>query len=123
MVKMLLDIEPSIRKVLEHFLEEVLARQRDNILRVILFGSAARGDYNENSDVDVFLLMKHYSLLGQVNDDLITSSIIADEENDYETYISPFAMSLEDYLDSERIGISVVKNIKEEGIVLYDAQK
>jgi len=35
-----------------------MAKQDTNVLAVFLFGSAARGDYNQASDVDICLILK-----------------------------------------------------------------
>lgn len=123
MARTLADVEPLTRKAIERFVEEVLSRQKDNVVKIVLFGSVARGDYNKDSDIDVFLLLKHYSRTDAISDDLTQSSIIADEENNYDTYTTPFALSLKNYAYGEQIGEQVIKNIKREGIILYDATK
>lgn len=123
MMRTLADIKPSVRGALERFVREILARQGDNVVRIVLFGSVARGDDNDNSDVDVFLLMKKYSRMGKIGEDIISSASEADDMNNYDTYTAPFTLSIEDYVDRERVGLPIVKNIKEEGIVLYDTSK
>lgn len=62
MARTLADINPLARKAIERFVSEVLARQGDNVLKIVLFGSVARGDDNEDSDIDVFLLLKKIHL-------------------------------------------------------------
>lgn len=118
MARKIEDIKPSVRRALERFVQEVLARQSDNVVRIVLFGSVARGDDNEDSDIDVFLLLKH----DNVDEDLINSAISADDMSDYETYTTPFSMSLDNYIKDEDIE-PVIKNINREGIVLYDTQQ
>jgi predicted nucleotidyltransferase len=46
--------EIEILKRLKEFLENLMG---DRLLRMILFGSMARGDYNQRSDIDVALII------------------------------------------------------------------
>lgn len=114
-------ILPSVEKALNIFLNELLERQKDNVLRVVLFGSVARHEDNEDSDIDVFLLLNENSLMGKISADIIRSAAIADEATSYDTYVAPFSLSSEEYAYSEKIGVPIIENIKREGIVLYDA--
>ncbi len=47
------------RAVLADFVAALRAKYGDNLDRVLLFGSRARGDYDEDSDVDVIVVLKH----------------------------------------------------------------
>lgn len=46
----------SRQAILLEFVHEVKAILRDNQTKVILYGSYAREDYNENSDIDIMIL-------------------------------------------------------------------
>ncbi|GHV40571.1 hypothetical protein FACS1894187_21620 [Synergistales bacterium] len=110
------DIDPLTRKALDYFVADILKKQRGNILKIVLFGSVARGEENENSDIDVFLLLKKDD---QVNSDFTGSAIEADRSCKYDTFTAPFTMSIKNYIGSRRIGMPIIKNIEREGIVLY----
>ncbi|MCL1940336.1 MAG: nucleotidyltransferase domain-containing protein, partial [Synergistaceae bacterium] len=43
-------------KALETFVDRLKEREGDNLLKVVLFGSVARGDSRLYSDIDVFVL-------------------------------------------------------------------
>lgn len=47
----------SERRVLEDFAERVRARWGDQLERVAVFGSCARGDVSDESDVDVIVVL------------------------------------------------------------------
>ena len=49
-------IQERYRKPIEEFVRRALERYRDEIEGIILFGSVARDDGKEDSDVDVLLL-------------------------------------------------------------------
>lgn len=121
MSKTLADIAPPVKGALDSFLREILYRQSDNVLRVVLFGSFARGDDDDNSDIDVFLMLKRDSM--KEENDVVDSSYSADLSSNFKTYIAPFTMSEERYLEGAKYGFPIVKNIEREGVVLYDATK
>lgn len=47
--------EPAVRKAIQRFVEEATDRHGDAVGRVVLFGSVARGEATEGSDVDLFV--------------------------------------------------------------------
>ena len=47
----------NIQKILNDFLEEVKIILGNRLKKIVLYGSYARGDYNENSDIDVMILV------------------------------------------------------------------
>ena len=53
---------PFLKPVVKDTLRELVLRLKEaegeNLLRVVLFGSMARGDFDEESDTDVFVLLK-----------------------------------------------------------------
>jgi len=46
------------KKVVESFVKELKEKLGDDIISLRLFGSKARGDFKEDSDVDIFILVK-----------------------------------------------------------------
>ena len=97
----------------------------DNLLRVVLFGSMARGDFDEESDTDVFVLLKEGTDIQltervcNIADDAATSI------SDCYVYISPF-IETADSIAEEYKGISrwrfepVFDAIREEACVLQN---
>lgn len=51
-----LDLPPDVAQALERFLAEATERFPDRIQRVVLFGSVARGEAREDSDVDLLVV-------------------------------------------------------------------
>jgi predicted nucleotidyltransferase len=51
-------LAPAERRVVAEFARRVRARFRDRLGRVVLFGSRARGDVTEESDIDVLVLVR-----------------------------------------------------------------
>jgi predicted nucleotidyltransferase len=107
-------------KALEAFLENLQEQEGENLLRVVLFGSVARGDSESDSDIDVFVLVKNgtrWELMERIVDLAMDTNL---EEGESKVYISPFINTLEEYGYARAIGLPVYYNIDEEGIVLYD---
>ena len=48
---------PAYRKVLQRFCELLLKHYRESLVGVLLFGSVARGDWNESSDMDLMIVL------------------------------------------------------------------
>ncbi len=53
----LLNVSESKRKAIEEFVRELKERYGEKVKRTILFGSVARGDFHEESDIDVLVIV------------------------------------------------------------------
>ena len=51
-------LKPVVKDTLREFVRRLKEAEGENLLRVVLFGSMARGDFDEESDTDVFVLLK-----------------------------------------------------------------
>ena len=49
-------MQRKIDKVIQQFTLKLLELLGDRLKKVILYGSYARGDYSENSDIDIMIL-------------------------------------------------------------------
>ncbi len=78
---------------------------------VYLFGSYARGDYNENSDLDVMIVLDTYKSYW---DELVRSAELASDLSlEYNVTISRTIMTEEQWKKSD---LPVLKNIRAEGV-------
>lgn len=61
------------REIAEGFARHVKAKYGDRIERIVLFGSVARGDYREDSDVDLVVITPGdwFTLQGEVAGDAV----------------------------------------------------
>ena len=50
---------PDDRKWLREFRNNMQARYANTVSRIVLFGSRARGDWNEDSDIDVLVIVEN----------------------------------------------------------------
>jgi predicted nucleotidyltransferase len=93
----------------ERFIQElqIYCGRNENIEKVILFGSRARGDHRKTSDIDLALYTNHLSHSEQ---SLIEADIL-----DMST---PLKMDIlfQNRLNKEKL----ILNIKREGVIVYD---
>ena len=110
------------KKALELFVDRMIEEEGDNLLRMTLFGSVARGDSTPDSDIDVCVIIKNgdsYRLLDRAID---ISFDIDYKENGLRTSLSPFLRTQEEYESGlQERSAPVYENIEREGIVLYNA--
>ena len=90
------------------FVEKVLDKYSDRIDSIILFGSVARGEAKEESDIDILVIWKGDEAEGWRAMTGLAFDVLLDEEE----YISVKVLGLED-LKAEN---PFIKNVMREGI-------
>jgi uncharacterized protein len=85
----------------------------NNLSEVILYGSQARGDYSENSDIDLLVILKSILSASKEIDRIVDK--IYDINLKYNTLISVIPISSDEY---EKVRSPLILNIKNEGIVV-----
>ena len=108
---MWLNFDLIFRKAVEEFIRKLNKEFGDKIELVVLFGSYARGENKEESDIDVLII-------GDVKlDEVIDVSYPILLK--YGVYISPIVMSRDyfEMLKAERTGF--IESVLREGVVLY----
>ena len=105
-------------EIIKKFSEQVQKILGTNLTKVILYGSYARGDYTENSDIDIMLLTK----LSNTEIDKIDNNIYGlayDYFIDYGIDISVIIKNEDNY--KYWLGaLPFYDNIQKEGITIYE---
>ena len=112
------NLPSEIEKVLYEFVKKVREILGKRVIKIILYGSYARGDYNDNSDIDIMILT-------DLSDDEIIeyrskiSDIAFDIEfdNSFNVMISPLVKNI-DKFNYWLEALPFYMNVQEEGIVL-----
>jgi len=100
------------RKAVEEFVRRALGRYGDRIDSIILFGSVARGEAKEDSDIDILVV-------GDVSlEELVEVSFPILLE--YGELISAKSMKKDRFDFAAKEGHSFVRNVLREGVVLYE---
>jgi predicted nucleotidyltransferase len=101
------------KKVIESFVKELRKRLGNNIVSIRLFGSKVRGDFKEDSDIDIFILVKEKR---EARNEI--SDIAADYFFETNIPLSPVVYSLFEYKKNKELNSFFVENVEKEGIVL-----
>lgn len=108
-------------RTIHEFIRRVREREGANLRRIVLFGSLARNEYHDDSDIDLFVLFEKGNVSELQNE---VSDIAYDTDADVsrcQTLLAPF-VSTREKMSREKIKIPLFYNIEEEGVVLYDAE-
>ena len=112
------NIPQSTEKIIQEFIDRVNKLLGKRVKKIILYGSYARGDYNENSDIDIMILTD------LTNEEIIeyrelVSNIAFDIEFDtnFEVMISPLVKNIEKF-EYWLKALPFYMNVQREGVVL-----
>jgi predicted nucleotidyltransferase len=101
-------------KALDWFVKELKDYLSDEIVRLELFGSKARGDYGPNSDIDVLLVVRRRTR--DILDKIAAIHLTVDLK--YNPGISLIILSEKEYEQNQFFETPFVKRIASEGILL-----
>ncbi len=101
----------EIKEVLEEFKKEIEKLYGKQLKRVILYGSYARGDATEDSDIDLLIVLEGNIIPGKEIDRMI--DIITEINLNYGVLISVYPVSEEDYTN---LNSPLLINVRREGI-------
>lgn len=106
----------SINNIICEFTKKVREILGDRLKKIILYGSYARGDYKNNSDIDIMILTDlNFEEIEKCRDEI--SDIAFDIELDTGIIISPVIKNIDKY--NERVNIvPFFMNVQKEGVVL-----
>jgi len=101
----------KIKKVLEEFKREINKLYGKRLKNIILYGSWARGDATEDSDIDVLVVLEGKVIPGREIDRMI--DVITEINLKHGVLISVHPISKEDYLT---INSPLLINVRREGL-------
>ena len=107
----------KIDKILKQFISQISDLIGDRLKKVILYGSYARGDYKNNSDIDIMILT-------DFNDEELAKyrmeirDLACDLELENDIIISPIVRNIEKYNNRINV-IPFYMNVQKEGVVLH----
>jgi predicted nucleotidyltransferase len=104
-------------KILKELVRGILSIMESQVVRIVLYGSVARGTHTAESDVDVALIMNG-TLDGNTEDKL--SDLVVDMNLKYDRVFSVIDIDYDVFKKWEKI-TPFYKNVAQEGIVLWKA--
>ena len=103
--------------VLGELVEGILSILESQVIRIVLYGSVARGTNTAESDVDIALLLNG-NLSRETEDKM--SDLIVDLNLKYDIVLSVIDIDYEMFKKWEKV-TPFYKNVNEEGVVLWKA--
>jgi predicted nucleotidyltransferase len=100
-------------KVVKAFCADVRKTLGDNVVSITLFGSRARGEGTEESDIDVLILLEESNL----ETDWRISEITADYMLEYDIPLSPIIFTEEEWSTNKKRGSFFVESVEKEGVL------
>ena len=108
----------NIKDIIDEFIENVNKILESRVKKIILYGSYARGDYNNSSDIDIMILTDlSFEEIEDYRDKI--SDIAYDIELDTGIVLSPIIKNIEKY-NSRVSFVPFYKNVEREGVVLVN---
>ena len=109
----------TIQNLMERYVFEIQNIYGDHLRQIILYGSYARGDFSEDSDIDIMILLDLSDLeLKKYSQQLAYMTYDFSLDNDVD--IKPIAKS-EKFFKKWVANYPFYANIQKEGVILYGA--
>ena len=116
------EIPENVNNAIQEFIKGTQEILGDRLKQIILYGSYARGDFNEGSDVDIMILTdltdeEIDKYRGKIYD--LTSEIAWD--NDFKIDLSPLIKNI-DKFNYWLEGSPFYMNVQKEGVILNESK-
>ena len=107
--------------VINQFVLEAKKRLGDHIHQIVLYGSYARNEESENSDIDILLLVDFSDMeIKKIQNDIYDLAFELELATGKD--ISPVIINIEQFRHWKDT-LPFYRNIKREGVVLHDAER
>ena len=112
-------MDEAKKKLIDEYIKELVAIYGNHLKKIILYGSYARGDYRDDSDIDIMILLNISDIEAKSYQESL-SEITFNYNFDFDMDINPIAHS-EEVFNKWRNAYPFFKNIEKDGITIYDA--
>ena len=112
-------LSTEMTSYLNDYIRELKKIYKDNLDKVILYGSYARGDYTDDSDVDIMILLR-ISDMEIKNYRELLSELTYDFNTNYDIDITPIAKNKDEFIKWVN-AYPFYANVQREGVELFGA--
>lgn len=111
----------KIENIVDEFVKKANEILGDRVKKIILYGSYARGDYNESSDIDIMILTdlkdeEYYEYFSKISD----MAYDIEFDNNFDIEISPVIKNI-DRFNYWLEALPFYMNVQKEGVVLSES--
>jgi len=103
-----------MEQILDDLKKSVQEIAGDRLIKMVLYGSMARGDYSEDSDTDIAIIIR--GLSREMKHRML--SRVADIEFEYLRSLSTLILSEDDFLLLKKLERRIAADIEKEGVPL-----
>ena len=103
------------KEALKDFKSRLEKKYEDNLANLILFGSTARGEWDDGSDIDVLVVLHDFEDFWQEFHTVIDIAYLVSMNTDFQVLISPVLSKESEYKNAKDI---LLLNIKREGVTV-----
>lgn len=108
-----------LRKITGKIPEQICKIMKDDIVEIVLYGSCARGDYTDDSDIDIALITKSDRLEAKKYAGELAALATTIAMN-YFAVVNFVCLPYDEFVE-KKSWYAYFKNIETEGVVLYGA--
>lgn len=116
------NIPKKINNIIDEFVKCVNETLGNRVKKIILYGSYARGDYNEGSDIDIMILtdLSNEEII-EYRDKISDIAYDIECENNFDITLSPLVKNI-DRFNYWLEALPFYMNVQKEGVVLSESK-
>ena len=112
------NLPTKIDNVIQEFIKGVKYILGERAKKIILYGSYARGDYNDSSDIDIMILTDlNDEEIVRYRDEILDYAYDIEWDNNFDITLSPLVKNI-DKFNYWLEALPFYRNVQKEGIVL-----
>ncbi len=112
------NLPTKIDNVIQEFIKGVKNILGERAKKIILYGSYARGDYNDSSDIDIMILTDlNDEEIVRYRDEILDYAYDIEWDNNFDITLSPLVKNI-DKFNYWLEALPFYRNVQKEGIVL-----
>lgn len=108
----------DIQEIINDFTVKIRKLLGNSLKQIVLYGSYARGDFNENSDIDIMILIDMEDKeLENYYEKIVEIAYDIESEQNFKIHLSPIVKNIDKFnywLDT----VPFYMNVKKEGVLL-----
>ena len=116
------NIPDNVNNAIQEFVSGVNELLEERVKKIVLYGSYARGDYNDSSDIDIMILtdLTDEEII-QYRDEVVSIAYDIEWDNNFDITISPLLKNI-DKFNYWLEAMPFYMNVQKEGVVLSESK-